>query len=72
MLYRASLTIHNFSSMSIIDVLNTRVIAPFGAGPAELALAVGGLAIGTGEFASTTILPVIANVLVAAHHGSHH
>src|SRR5260370_42533949 len=52
--------------MSIRDVPNdptTRVVAPWGAGPAELALAVGGLAIGTGEFASMTILPVIANGL---------
>src|SRR5471030_1269495 len=66
MLHCASFTTHNFSSMSIIDVPNdplTRVIAPYGAGPAELALAVGGLAIGTGEFASMTILPVIANGL---------
>ncbi len=39
------------------------IIAPRGAGPAELALAVGGLAIGTGEFASMTILPLVANDL---------
>ena len=52
--------------MSIIDIPNdplTRVIAPYGAGPAELALAVGGLAIGTGEFMSMAILPVMANGL---------
>ena len=66
MLHCASFTTHNFPPMSIIDVPNdplTRVIAPYGPGPAELALAVGGLAIGTGEFASMTILPVIANGL---------
>jgi MFS transporter, DHA1 family, inner membrane transport protein len=40
-----------------------RVTAPYGAGLAELALAIGGLAIGTGEFASMTILPVVANGL---------
>jgi len=39
------------------------IIAPRGAGSAELALAVGGLAIGTGEFASMTILPLVANDL---------
>lgn len=52
--------------MSIIDIPNdplTRVVAPYGAGPAELALAIGGLAIGTGEFMSMTILPVMAQGL---------
>ena len=63
MLHRAPFKLHNSSSMSIIDIPNDplgRVIAPYGAGLAELALAVGGLAIGTGEFASMAILPVIA------------
>jgi MFS transporter, DHA1 family, inner membrane transport protein len=45
-----------------VDPLS-RVATPFGDGLAELALAVGGLAIGTGEFASMTILPVIAHGL---------
>src|SRR5471032_3362685 len=40
-----------------------RVTAPYGAGLADLALAVGGLAIGTGEFASMSILPIVANDL---------
>jgi MFS transporter, DHA1 family, inner membrane transport protein len=44
----------------------TRVETPYGAGPAELALAVGGLAIGTGEFASMAILPNIAHGLGTA------
>jgi len=39
------------------------IVAPRGAGLAELALAVGGLAIGTGEFASMSILPLVANDL---------
>ncbi len=39
------------------------VSAPYGAGLADLALAVGGLAIGTGEFASMSIMPVVANDL---------
>ncbi|AVR96085.1 MFS transporter [Pseudoduganella armeniaca] len=39
------------------------IIAPRGAGLAELALAVGGLAIGTGEFASMSILPLVAHDL---------
>ncbi|GGY57340.1 MFS transporter [Pseudoduganella albidiflava] len=37
--------------------------APRGAGMAELALAIGGLAIGTGEFASMSILPLVAQDL---------
>ncbi|MYM70170.1 MFS transporter [Pseudoduganella sp. FT55W] len=39
------------------------IIAPRGAGLANLALAIGGLAIGTGEFASMSILPVVASDL---------
>jgi DHA1 family inner membrane transport protein len=39
------------------------VVAPRGAGWAELALALGGLAIGTGEFASMSILPLVAQDL---------
>ncbi|QGZ41921.1 DHA1 family inner membrane transport protein [Pseudoduganella flava] len=39
------------------------IIAPRGAGLAELALALGGLAIGTGEFASMSILPLVARDL---------
>ncbi len=39
------------------------IVAPRGAGLAELALAVGGLAIGTGEFASMSILPLVADDL---------
>ncbi len=39
------------------------IIAPRGAGMAELALAIGGLAIGTGEFASMSILPLVAQDL---------
>jgi len=45
------------------ETLSARVSAPYGAGLADLALAVGGLAIGTGEFASMSILPVVANDL---------
>ncbi|MYM21181.1 MFS transporter [Duganella sp. FT135W] len=41
------------------------ITAPHGAGLANLALAIGGLAIGTGEFASMSILPVVANDLHA-------
>ncbi|NYE63456.1 DHA1 family inner membrane transport protein [Duganella sp. 1224] len=41
------------------------ITAPHGAGMANLALAIGGLAIGTGEFASMTILPVVAGDLHA-------
>lgn len=57
---------HNPAPMSLIDVPDApleRVVAPFGAGPAELALAIGGLAIGTGEFMSMAILPVMAKGL---------
>jgi DHA1 family inner membrane transport protein len=39
------------------------ITAPHGAAMANLALAIGGLAIGTGEFASMTILPVVASDL---------
>ncbi|MET0319620.1 MAG: MFS transporter [Duganella sp.] len=39
---------------------NTPIAAPHGAGMANLALAIGGLAIGTGEFASMSILPMVA------------
>ncbi|MBB3224157.1 MFS transporter [Pseudoduganella umbonata] len=39
------------------------IVAPRGAGMAELALAIGGLAIGTGEFASMSILPLVAQDL---------
>jgi DHA1 family inner membrane transport protein len=39
------------------------ISAPHGAGLANLALAIGGLAIGTGEFASMSILPVVAGDL---------
>ncbi|WP_338758601.1 MFS transporter [Massilia sp. METH4] len=39
------------------------IVAPRGAGWAELALALGGLAIGTGEFASMSILPLVAQDL---------
>jgi DHA1 family inner membrane transport protein len=39
------------------------ITAPHGAAMANLALAIGGLAIGTGEFASMTILPVVAGDL---------
>ena len=46
-----------------VDPLIPRVTAPFGAGYADLALALGGLAIGTGEFASMSILPVVADDL---------
>ena len=46
-----------------VDPLIPRVTAPFGAGYADLALAIGGLAIGTGEFASMSILPVVADDL---------
>jgi len=46
----------------LVDPL-PRVAPPYGDGPAELALAIGGLAIGTGEFASMAILPVIAHGL---------
>nr|WP_315252708.1 MFS transporter [uncultured Duganella sp.] len=42
------------------------IIAPRGAGMASLALALGGLAIGTGEFASMSILPVVAADLHAS------
>ena len=48
---------------SSADSFIPRVNAPFGAGYADLALAIGGLAIGTGEFASMSILPVVANDL---------
>jgi DHA1 family inner membrane transport protein len=41
------------------------ITSPRGAGLASLALAIGGLAIGTGEFASMSILPVVANDLHA-------
>jgi DHA1 family inner membrane transport protein len=48
------------------QISNTPLItAPHGAGLASLALAIGGLAIGTGEFASMSILPVVANDLSA-------
>ncbi|MCL6485489.1 MAG: MFS transporter, partial [Janthinobacterium lividum] len=46
-----------------VDPLIPRITAPFGAGYADLALALGGLAIGTGEFASMSILPVVADDL---------
>ncbi|MGK5060625.1 MFS transporter [Janthinobacterium sp. LB2P49] len=46
-----------------VDPLIPRVTAPFGAAYADLALAIGGLAIGTGEFASMSILPVVADDL---------
>jgi DHA1 family inner membrane transport protein len=46
-----------------LDPLSPRISAPYGAGLADLALAVGGLAIGTGEFASMSILPVVARDL---------
>ncbi len=39
------------------------ITAPHGAAMANLVLAIGGLAIGTGEFASMTILPVVAGDL---------
>ncbi|TWI70227.1 DHA1 family inner membrane transport protein [Pseudoduganella lurida] len=39
------------------------IVAPRGAGMAEVALGLGGLAIGTGEFASMSILPLVANDL---------
>ncbi|WP_082491782.1 MFS transporter [Duganella sp. Leaf126] len=39
------------------------IAAPHGAGMANLALAIGGLAIGTGEFASMSILPIVAGDL---------
>ena len=39
----------------------TQVATPYGVGFAELALAIGGLAIGTGEFAAMSILPDIAD-----------
>ena len=42
---------------------NTPITAPHGAGMANLALAIGGLAIGTGEFASMSILPIVAGDL---------
>ncbi len=48
---------------SSVEPLIPRVTAPFGAGYADLALAIGGLAIGTGEFASMSILPVVADDL---------
>lgn len=48
---------------SSADQFIPRVTAPFGAGYADLALAIGGLAIGTGEFASMSILPVVADDL---------
>lgn len=48
---------------SPVETSFPRVSAPYGAGLADLALAVGGLAIGTGEFASMSILPVVANDL---------
>jgi DHA1 family inner membrane transport protein len=48
-------------------ISDTPVIsAPHGAGMASLALAIGGLAIGTGEFASMSILPVVAGDLHAS------
>jgi DHA1 family inner membrane transport protein len=43
-----------------IDPFLPRINTPHGAGMADLALAIGGLAIGTGEFASMSILPVVA------------
>ncbi len=45
------------------DSIFHRITAPHGAGLADLALAIGGLAIGTGEFASMTILPLVADDL---------
>ncbi|MET0266965.1 MAG: MFS transporter [Duganella sp.] len=46
------------------QISNTPLItAPHGAGMANLALAIGGLAIGTGEFASMSILPMVAGDL---------
>ena len=39
------------------------IAAPHGAGLANFALAIGGLAIGTGEFASMSILPIVATDL---------
>ncbi|WP_394778273.1 MFS transporter [Undibacterium sp.] len=48
---------------SPVDEPIPRISAPYGAGWADLALAVGGLAIGTGEFASMSIMPVVANDL---------
>lgn len=49
-----------------VDSLSERVSAPYGAGLADLALAIGGLAIGTGEFASMSILPVVAGDIGAS------
>lgn len=46
-----------------VDPRFPRITAPYGAGLADLALAIGGLAIGTGEFASMSILPIVANDL---------
>jgi DHA1 family inner membrane transport protein len=58
------------TSMAILELPSSepyiRIETPYGAAPAELALAVGGLAIGTGEFASMAILPNIAHGLGTA------
>ncbi|GGC64004.1 MFS transporter [Undibacterium terreum] len=51
------------SVSATITPITPPIKAPYGSGLADLALAVGGLAIGTGEFASMSILPVVANDL---------
>ncbi len=50
-------------SQSHTPVLHERLVAPHGVGLAKLSLAVGGLAIGTGEFTSMSILPLVASDL---------
>lgn len=49
--------------VSLSDSNIPSIVPPRGAGMAELALAIGGLAIGTGEFASMSILPLVAQDL---------
>ncbi len=44
-----------------IDAREAPSAAPYGVGLAELALAMGGLALGTGEFAAMGLLPSVAN-----------
>ncbi|CDG84109.1 MFS transporter [Janthinobacterium agaricidamnosum] len=51
---------------SPVESISSRVIAPHGANLADLALAIGGLALGTGEFASMSILPIVAKDIGAS------
>jgi DHA1 family inner membrane transport protein len=51
------------TSSPVNEIPASPVVPPHGAGLAELALAVGGLALGTGEFASMSILPMVSTGL---------